>query len=163
LTTKVMNGVNVSPTEAARLRGNVPIAIFGLALVIIAIAAPGGIQGLLRRAGQWIRAGFSGPRVPAPPTPADRGSAVGPGEQPAPPRRPCAGRTGRPTGPGRPSLGGRTRWPNGARRPSSRGRIRRRTIHTHPRSHDLKGRCRMARHIRRGVALAATIALISAV
>ncbi|HKE66149.1 MAG TPA: branched-chain amino acid ABC transporter permease [Micromonosporaceae bacterium] len=67
LTNKVMNGLTLSAAEAAKLRGNVPLAIFGLALVIIAIAAPGGIQGLLRRAGRWARARFAS-RVPQPPS-----------------------------------------------------------------------------------------------
>jgi len=57
-TTKLMDHLNVSAVEASKLRGNVPLAIFGLALIVIAIAAPGGIQGLLRRAGRWMRAGL---------------------------------------------------------------------------------------------------------
>jgi hypothetical protein len=49
----------------------VPLAIFGLALIVIAIAAPGGIQGLLRRAGRWMRARLvRTPHTPASPPPA---------------------------------------------------------------------------------------------
>jgi branched-chain amino acid transport system permease protein len=69
-TTKLMDHLNVSAAEASKLRGNVPLAIFGLALIVIAIAAPGGIQGLLRRAGRWMRARLvRTPHAPASPPP----------------------------------------------------------------------------------------------
>ena len=46
-----MTQMTLSPAVAVKLKDNVPLAIFGLALIVIAIAAPGGIQGLLRRIG----------------------------------------------------------------------------------------------------------------
>jgi ABC-type branched-subunit amino acid transport system permease subunit len=55
-TSQLMDSVTTSPAEIAKLKGNVPLAIFGIALIAIAIAAPGGLQGLLRRAGRTIRA-----------------------------------------------------------------------------------------------------------
>lgn len=39
----------LSPAAAVRLEGNLPLAIFGLTLIVVMIAAPGGIQGLVRR------------------------------------------------------------------------------------------------------------------
>jgi hypothetical protein len=35
--------------------GNLPLAIFGLALIVITILAPGGIQNLVRRIVVWVR------------------------------------------------------------------------------------------------------------
>lgn len=43
------------PENASNLQNNLPPAIFGFVLIVIAISAPGGIQGLLRRAGQLVR------------------------------------------------------------------------------------------------------------
>jgi branched-chain amino acid transport system permease protein len=40
---------SLSPAAALRLEGNLPLAIFGLTLIVVMIAAPGGIQGLVRR------------------------------------------------------------------------------------------------------------------
>lgn len=40
---------SLSPAVALRLEGNLPLAIFGLTLIVVMIAAPGGIQGLVRR------------------------------------------------------------------------------------------------------------------
>lgn len=40
----------LSPAAAQRLEGNLPLAIFGLTLIVVMIAAPGGIQGLVRKA-----------------------------------------------------------------------------------------------------------------
>lgn len=75
LTTKIMQGMTLTPAESSKLNDNVPLAIFGLALVVIAIAAPGGIQGLLRRAGAWtrsrLRAGPPDRNPPAEIPPAD--------------------------------------------------------------------------------------------
>jgi branched-chain amino acid transport system permease protein len=51
LTAKLMTQMTLSPAAAVKLKDNVPLAVFGLALIVIAIAAPGGIQGLLRRIG----------------------------------------------------------------------------------------------------------------
>jgi len=39
----------LSPAVAQRLQGNLPLAIFGLTLIVVMIAAPGGLQGLIRR------------------------------------------------------------------------------------------------------------------
>ncbi|GAA5180582.1 branched-chain amino acid ABC transporter permease [Rugosimonospora acidiphila] len=44
-----------SPAAQQRLAGNLPLAVFGLLLVVVMIAAPGGIQGLLNRAARWVR------------------------------------------------------------------------------------------------------------
>lgn len=38
-----------------RLAGNLPLAVFGLLLIVVMLAAPGGVQGLLERAGRWVR------------------------------------------------------------------------------------------------------------
>jgi branched-chain amino acid transport system permease protein len=40
---------------AQRLAGNLPLALFGLLLIVVMMAAPGGVQGLLNRAGRWAR------------------------------------------------------------------------------------------------------------
>jgi branched-chain amino acid transport system permease protein len=53
-------------TQSSSVKNNLPLAIFGVALVVIAIVAPGGIQGLLRRAGRWIGRRL---RAPSPPPP----------------------------------------------------------------------------------------------
>lgn len=50
LTTSITDLFTLPPAAAGRLEGNLPLAIFGLTLVVVMIAAPGGIQGLLRRA-----------------------------------------------------------------------------------------------------------------
>lgn len=54
-TTQLMNSFSLSPAESVKFQNNVPLAIFGLALIVIAIALPGGLQGLLRRLGRAIR------------------------------------------------------------------------------------------------------------
>jgi branched-chain amino acid transport system permease protein len=54
-TAQLMNSFTLSPVETLKLKDNVPLAIFGLSLIVIAIAAPGGLQGLLRRAGRPLR------------------------------------------------------------------------------------------------------------
>jgi hypothetical protein len=38
------------------MAGNLPLAIFGVLLIIVMITAPGGVQGLVRRAGNWALA-----------------------------------------------------------------------------------------------------------
>ena len=43
------------PDIAQKLTGNLPLAIFGLALILVTILAPGGIQTLVRRIGAWLR------------------------------------------------------------------------------------------------------------
>jgi branched-chain amino acid transport system permease protein len=55
LTTHYMNSISLSSAESVKLKDNVPLAIFGLALIVIAIAAPGGLQGLLRKVGGGLR------------------------------------------------------------------------------------------------------------
>jgi branched-chain amino acid transport system permease protein len=54
-TTQLMDRFTLSPGESLKFQNNVPLAIFGLALIVIAIALPGGLQGLLRRLGRLIR------------------------------------------------------------------------------------------------------------
>jgi branched-chain amino acid transport system permease protein len=54
LTSKLMQSVSLSPAEATRLKNNVPLALFGLVLIVIAIGFPGGVQGLLRRLGRSV-------------------------------------------------------------------------------------------------------------
>ena len=63
-----MSSFTLSPAETSKLKDNVPLAIFGLALIVIAIAAPGGMQGLLRRAGRWVRTRLAGPHRTHPAT-----------------------------------------------------------------------------------------------
>ncbi|MFC6016575.1 branched-chain amino acid ABC transporter permease [Plantactinospora solaniradicis] len=41
--------LSLSPAAAQRLAGNLPLAIFGITLIVVMIAAPGGVQGLLSR------------------------------------------------------------------------------------------------------------------
>lgn len=36
------------------MEGNLPLAIFGVTLIVVMIAAPGGIQGLLTRIGRAL-------------------------------------------------------------------------------------------------------------
>ncbi|MEV0606034.1 branched-chain amino acid ABC transporter permease [Polymorphospora rubra] len=50
-----------SAAVAQRLDGNLSLAIFGVTLVVVMIAAPGGVQGLLRRVGRSVGARW---RVP---------------------------------------------------------------------------------------------------
>ncbi|WP_084556659.1 branched-chain amino acid ABC transporter permease [Hamadaea tsunoensis] len=49
LTHQLTVGLALSPGAAQRVEGNLPLAVFGLTLVIVMIAAPGGLQGLLRK------------------------------------------------------------------------------------------------------------------
>ena len=49
LSTKLTDSLELSPETAQRLDGNLALAIFGLFLIIVMIAAPGGLQGLVRR------------------------------------------------------------------------------------------------------------------
>ncbi len=55
LTIKLTRQLDLDPALAVRLKDNLPLAIFGTALVVIAISAPGGIQGLLRRLRALLR------------------------------------------------------------------------------------------------------------
>lgn len=56
LTHSVTEMLTLSPAVAQRLEGNLPLAIFGLTLIVVMIAAPGGVQGLLSRLGRRLRA-----------------------------------------------------------------------------------------------------------
>jgi branched-chain amino acid transport system permease protein len=50
------SSLSLSPAAAQRLEGNLPLAIFGLTLIVVMIGTPSGIQGFLRRTGAWVRA-----------------------------------------------------------------------------------------------------------
>ncbi|MFC4019275.1 branched-chain amino acid ABC transporter permease [Micromonospora sp. GCM10011542] len=54
LTHSVTELVTLSPAVAQRLEGNLPLAIFGITLIVVMIAAPGGVQGLLSRLGRAL-------------------------------------------------------------------------------------------------------------
>ncbi|WP_320064463.1 branched-chain amino acid ABC transporter permease [Micromonospora sp. RTGN7] len=56
LTHTVSDLLTLSPAVAQRLEGNLPLAIFGITLVVVMIAAPGGVQGLLSRLGHALLA-----------------------------------------------------------------------------------------------------------
>ena len=60
LTTDATEALSLSPAALQRLSGNLPLAVFGLTLIVVMIGAPGGLQGLLRRAGRRVAA-----RLPA--------------------------------------------------------------------------------------------------
>jgi branched-chain amino acid transport system permease protein len=53
---------NSSPALTERLNGNLAQMIFGVALIIVMIAAPGGVQGLLNRVRRWSVARIRGAR-----------------------------------------------------------------------------------------------------
>jgi branched-chain amino acid transport system permease protein len=52
LTDTLTGSLSSSPALRQRLAGNLPLAVFGLLLIVMISAAPGGIQGLLHRAAQ---------------------------------------------------------------------------------------------------------------
>ncbi|MFI6263746.1 branched-chain amino acid ABC transporter permease [Micromonospora sp. NPDC051006] len=54
--------LTLSPAAAQRLEGNLPLAIFGVTLIVVMIAAPGGVQGLLARLGRALVARRPGRR-----------------------------------------------------------------------------------------------------
>lgn len=56
LTHSLTEMLTLSPAVAQRLEGNLPLAIFGLTLIVVMIAAPGGVQGLLSRLGRALLA-----------------------------------------------------------------------------------------------------------
>ncbi|MCZ7422677.1 MULTISPECIES: branched-chain amino acid ABC transporter permease [unclassified Micromonospora] len=56
LTHSLTNLFTLSPAAAQRLEGNLPLAIFGATLIVVMIAAPGGVQGLLSRLARALRA-----------------------------------------------------------------------------------------------------------
>jgi branched-chain amino acid transport system permease protein len=47
LTHSVSDSFDVSPAVAQRLEGNLPLAIFGITLIVVMLAAPSGIQGVI--------------------------------------------------------------------------------------------------------------------
>jgi branched-chain amino acid transport system permease protein len=49
LTHSLTDQIDVSPAVAQRLEGNLPLAIFGVVLVVVMLAAPGGIASLSRK------------------------------------------------------------------------------------------------------------------
>jgi branched-chain amino acid transport system permease protein len=49
LTHSVTDSINVAPAVAQRLEGNLPLALFGITLVVVMLAAPGGIASLRPR------------------------------------------------------------------------------------------------------------------
>jgi branched-chain amino acid transport system permease protein len=51
----VTDGLPLGPDLAQRLTGNLPLAVFGLTLVLVVLAVPGGLQGLLVRAVRRLR------------------------------------------------------------------------------------------------------------
>jgi len=55
LTTEVTRGFELSPRLANKLEGNLPLAIFGLTLIIVMLVAPGGIQDAFRALGRTVR------------------------------------------------------------------------------------------------------------
>ncbi|MBO0867531.1 MAG: branched-chain amino acid ABC transporter permease [Micromonosporaceae bacterium] len=51
---QLTGGLALSAGLRTRLAGNLPLAVFGLLLIVVMMAAPGGVQGLLSRAGRWV-------------------------------------------------------------------------------------------------------------
>jgi branched-chain amino acid transport system permease protein len=47
--TALTDSLPVDPDTARRLAGNLPLAVFGLTLVVVVLVVPGGLQGLLAR------------------------------------------------------------------------------------------------------------------
>jgi branched-chain amino acid transport system permease protein len=54
-TTELTRKFEMSPAMSNKLEGNLPLAIFGLTLIVVMLLAPGGIQGVFRKAGYAIR------------------------------------------------------------------------------------------------------------
>jgi branched-chain amino acid transport system permease protein len=52
---QLTGGLPLSAGLRTRLAGNLPLAVFGLLLIVVMLAAPGGVQGLLDRAGRRVR------------------------------------------------------------------------------------------------------------
>ncbi|GAA1799190.1 branched-chain amino acid ABC transporter permease [Luedemannella flava] len=52
---EITASLTLSPATAQRLAGNLPLAIFGLVLIVTMIVAPGGVQGALGRAARALR------------------------------------------------------------------------------------------------------------
>lgn len=64
LTHALTEQLSLSPAAAQRMEGNLPLAIFGVTLVVVMIAAPGGVQGLVARLGRAVSARRPGRRRP---------------------------------------------------------------------------------------------------
>jgi branched-chain amino acid transport system permease protein len=62
VTKNIGQDFNSTPEMLNRLNGNLSLAIFGIALIVIMIAAPGGVQGLLYRVRRWSGALLRGTR-----------------------------------------------------------------------------------------------------
>jgi branched-chain amino acid transport system permease protein len=56
LTHLVAEAMTLDAAVARRVEGNLPLAIFGITLIVVMIVAPGGLQGLFRRVGRSVRA-----------------------------------------------------------------------------------------------------------
>ncbi|RKN30508.1 branched-chain amino acid ABC transporter permease [Micromonospora musae] len=56
LSHSVTDQLTLSAAAAQRLEGNLPLAIFGITLVVVMLVAPGGVQGLLSRLGRALLA-----------------------------------------------------------------------------------------------------------
>ena len=54
-TTQLTRSFEMEAALANKLEGNLPLAIFGLTLIVVMLVAPGGIQGAFRKAGFAIR------------------------------------------------------------------------------------------------------------
>jgi branched-chain amino acid transport system permease protein len=89
LTDTLTGDLTLSPDLRQRLAGNLPLAAFGLLLIIVMIAAPGGVQGLLKGVFKHVPHVLAPPSTPA--KPASDNAAPGGGAR----RRPVAGRRDR--------------------------------------------------------------------
>jgi branched-chain amino acid transport system permease protein len=63
LTTQLTRGIHMGPGLSNKLEGNLPLAIFGLTLIVVMLLAPGGIQGAFRRLGLAARRRLARPRL----------------------------------------------------------------------------------------------------
>jgi branched-chain amino acid transport system permease protein len=61
LTEQFTHSLALEPGLQQKLTGNLPLAIFGFALIVVTILAPGGIQNLVRRPVAWVRGRISRP------------------------------------------------------------------------------------------------------
>jgi ABC-type branched-subunit amino acid transport system permease subunit len=75
---KLTAGMSLSPAVAQRLQGNLPLAVFGLSLIVVVLTAPGGIQGALHRLGRWARGPSRAPDGPEFSTPQPTTEPTGP-------------------------------------------------------------------------------------
>jgi ABC-type branched-subunit amino acid transport system permease subunit len=54
INTYAQNFTNGDSAALNRLNGSLPLAVFGVALVVVILVVPGGLQGLIRRIAQWL-------------------------------------------------------------------------------------------------------------